>query len=244
MQQFKGQFKDPNYTGTQSNIQRCIRLNDIDELGDGTHLISFDMVGLFSFREMTIKQAVDFWMKWLGQINLLPDTVTIHPDKMDEWRWLYDDYQVSIRSDVDCVWSDGDQGGYCTEFYINDIEIGNIVNTNGDCIDVGFGLERLLVLLGEEPLSIENGLKQGIMSIINSGYRPSGKQQGHILKSLLKRLVKMDSFLDHPFFAEEQLRQKKTKERLDTLWCKFKHQPPEWWLDTHGVDYDLWITKQ
>ena len=36
---------------------------------------------------------------------------------------------VLVRIDNECLWSDGNIGGYCTEFYKNDIEIGNIVNT-------------------------------------------------------------------------------------------------------------------
>jgi len=42
MQQFKSKFSDLNYKGTLSNIQPCIRLNDIDEIGDGTHLLYFN----------------------------------------------------------------------------------------------------------------------------------------------------------------------------------------------------------
>ena len=34
-------------------------------------------------------------------------------------------------------------GCYCTEFYHDDIEIGNIVNTMDKFIDVGFGFSRI-----------------------------------------------------------------------------------------------------
>lgn len=54
MQQFKSKFKDVEHKGTVSNIQSCLRLNDLDEIGDGEHLLYFNMIGLFSFREMTM----------------------------------------------------------------------------------------------------------------------------------------------------------------------------------------------
>ena len=79
----------------------------------------------------------------VGVLKIDVDYVTIHPDKLDEWRSLYDNYDVEVRADEECKWSDGDIGGYCTEFFKNDVEIGNIVNPLGTCIDVGFGLQRL-----------------------------------------------------------------------------------------------------
>lgn len=116
MQQFKPYFKDTNYKGTTSNIQSCLRLNDIDEIGDGTHLLYFNMIGLFSFRELSVKNSIDFWMKFLKEIGITPDYVTIHPDKND-WIYHYIEYDIDVRFDNDCIWSDGEIGGYCTEFY-------------------------------------------------------------------------------------------------------------------------------
>ena len=143
MQQFKQKFKSDE-TGTQANIQSCIRLNDLEEIGDGTHFLYFDMVGLFSFRTMSIQTAVDFWMEFVENVlEIKVDYVTIHPDKMEEWRSLYDNYDVEVRSEEECKWTDGDIGGYCTEFFKDDVEIGNIVNPLGTCIDAGFGLQRL-----------------------------------------------------------------------------------------------------
>jgi alanyl-tRNA synthetase len=65
MQQFKSKFKDQKYLNTISNIQPCLRLNDIEEIGDGTHLLYFNMIGLFSFRQWTVKESIDFWMDFL-----------------------------------------------------------------------------------------------------------------------------------------------------------------------------------
>jgi len=80
-----------------------------------------------------------------------PDYVTIHPDKLFQWARFYGD-RVPIRPDPECMWSDGDISGYSTEFYKNGVELGNIVNPLETCIDVGFGLERLdMVVSGTPP---------------------------------------------------------------------------------------------
>jgi alanyl-tRNA synthetase len=95
MQQFKKNFNDKTYKGTISNIQSCIRMNDFDEIGDGSHLLYFNMIGLFSFRELSIKQAIDFWLEFLEDIlSLKIDYVTIHPDKFDDWKIFYDKIEI------------------------------------------------------------------------------------------------------------------------------------------------------
>ena len=81
MQHFKPQFSDPSFTDTFCTIQKCLRLNDLDEVGDGTHYLDFDMIGLFSFRHWTVPQSIDFFMEFLSSLNIKPDYVTIHPDK-------------------------------------------------------------------------------------------------------------------------------------------------------------------
>lgn len=92
MQQFKKDFQDETIKDkTIANIQSCLRVNDYDEVGDGTHLIYFNMIGLFSFRHMSLKEAIDFWIGFIeGELKLKLDYVTIHPDKMEEWTPLYD----------------------------------------------------------------------------------------------------------------------------------------------------------
>ena len=62
MQQFKNLYKDINHNGTIANVQSCIRMNDFFEIGDDTHLLYFNMIGLFSFRELSLQDAIDFWL--------------------------------------------------------------------------------------------------------------------------------------------------------------------------------------
>lgn len=236
MQQFKTLFSNPTHHGTIANIQSCLRLGDLDEIGDGTHSLYFDMLGLFSFRQMTVGEAIDFWLEFLDRIGACPDYVTIHPDKIEEWTPLYRK-RVQIRPDPECSWSDGSISGYCTEFYKNDIEIGNIVNPLGNCIDVGFGLERLdMVANDSPPTDALSTLSTTVAKIIDSGYRPGNKEQGYVLRKLLRLLVQKGGSLDHVFFREEVERQKRLVRRYKTLKRKHQDKSPEWWFDTHGID--------
>lgn len=238
MQQFKSFFKDENHKGTISNIQSCLRLNDIDEIGDGTHLLYFNMIGFFSFRDLSVPQAIDYWMGFLKRIGITPDYITIHPDK-PEWSKFYDKYGVEVRLDEECIWSDGEIGGYCTEFYKDDIEIGNIVNPLGTCIDVGFGLERIEMVLNDTPKSKEDTLKETVFKMIESGFAPGNNKQGYILKKLLRLCHKNDVVIDHNFYRDEVVRQEKILVKWERLKDKHKDKPKEWWWDTHGIDLDL-----
>lgn len=238
MQQFKSLFKDENHKGTIANIQSCIRMNDFSEIGDSSHLLYFNMIGLFSFRQITIQEAIDFWLLFLTkELNLKIDYVTIHPDKK-EWSILYNNYDVKIVENEDCKWTDGDIGGYCTEFFINDIEIGNIVNPLDNCIDVGFGLERLEMFVNGKTFTKEETLKETIMKIVDSGYKPSNIKQGYVLRKLLRELYKIGGTINHIYFEQEIERQKKIIERYEKLKNKNLDKSKEWWFDTHGINLD------
>jgi alanyl-tRNA synthetase len=244
MQQFKKQFKDQSIVGvTKANIQSCLRLNDLDNIGDETHFLCFDMIGLFSFRGLTVKQAIDFWIEFLDtKLNLKPDYVTVHPDKSD-WSTYYNGYDVEIRGDQECVWSDGELSGYCTEFYYKGVEIGNIVNICGDCIDVGFGLERLTMAANNtDPSKTLNGVERltdAIQRILNEGYVPSNKQHGYVLRRLMRVLYKKGGSMYNTHFHAEVGRQKEILQKYSKLKERYKDKPKEWWFDTHGIDLDM-----
>jgi alanyl-tRNA synthetase len=230
MQQYKSKFKDENVSQTFSNIQSCIRLNDLNEIDDDTHYLYFNMIGFFSFRQWTLKETIDFFLTFLKELNLTPDYVTIHPDKY-EWK---DYYSLPVVMDEECIWSDGEIRGYCTEFYINGIEIGNIVNTMGTCIDVGFGLERLDMICNGTVKT--NTLNETILKIIEDGYSPSNTKQGYVLRKLLRLLWKRGDSLNHPYFLQEVKRQERIKKVYDRLLPKNLDKNKEWWYDTHGID--------
>jgi alanyl-tRNA synthetase len=232
MQQFKSNYKDLEYKNTLSNIQPCLRLNDLEEIGDGTHLLYFNMIGLFSFRELTLEYTIDFWIEFLNLIGITPDYVTLHPDKL-EWSDYYTKHNIEIRLDLECLWSDGEIGGYCTEFYKNGIEIGNIVNTLGTCIDVGFGLERLLLVSTGKEQSKGEVLRDSILKIIESGYEPNHYKQGYVLKRLLRICYRDGIEIDHQYYLDEVKRQDKIKNKYLRLKRKHIDMPKDWWWNTH-----------
>ncbi|WP_245303080.1 alanine--tRNA ligase-related protein [Rhizobium esperanzae] len=236
MQRYKSLFSDPSYRGTVANSQACLRMGDLDEIGDGTHLLHFTMLGLFSFREMTVGDAIDFWLAFLGTLGFMPDHVTIHPDRLFEWTPLYRG-RVPVIPDPECIWSDGSITGYCTEFYKDGVEIGNIVNPLGSCIDVGFGAERLDMIVNGTPQSDAlDTLRETVMTIVESGYRPGNKEQGYVLRKLLRRIHKMGGALDHPFFKDEVERQTRLRAKYLRLRDRYSAMSADWWFDTHGID--------
>lgn len=236
MQQYKKQFNDENYTSeTVGNIQRCLRLNDLDSIGDGTHFGIFEMLGLFSFRHRTVEWTIDFWMDFLRKLNIRPDYVTVHPDT-DWWR-LYQKYGIEVKDDKECTWSDGEIGGYCTEFYKDGIEIGNIVNPLGTCIDCGFGKERIDYIVNKtQNMNSDEQLKIIVDELIKSGIIPSNKEHGYVLRKLLRKCWKNGILVDHQFYKEECIRQTKNLERYNRIKDKNKDKSKEWWFDTHGID--------
>jgi len=252
MQKFKELYADESVRGkTVANVQSCIRLNDLDEIGDGTHFICFDMIGLFSFRDWSLQKAVDFWMDYMQRLGLKVDYVTIHPDKLDEWKSLYSEYPVEIRSDGECVWSDGSpraQPAYCTEFYINGVEVGNIVNPRGDCIDAGFGYERLNAMVnhGTEDASVNGVLVKGIVKLIQSGFVPSNTKHGYVLRKLYTRLIRNGGVIEEGQVDDAvYLHYTKELERYHIVrekYLRLKSNPrlankqKEFWIETHGVD--------
>lgn len=241
MQHYKQLYSDNNYHNTFTNIQKCLRLNDLEEIGDGTHYLTFDMIGLYSFREWTLKRSIDFMILFLKEIGITPDYVTIHPDKYEEWKTLYQEYNFEIKLDSECIWSDGSIGGYCTEFYKNDIEIGNIVNTLGTCIDIGFGLERLLQVSGNFlDLSRLEILEDTVITLIQSGVKIGHYKEEFILKKLVTECVFLGSKYEHEFFntVKSNMLKNYTNYLRNKDKLKYKEKEDDFWLNTFGIYMD------
>lgn len=238
MQKYKNVFIDVDTTGlTVGNIQSCLRLNDLSEIHDDTHYLYFNMIGLFSFRHWSVQDAINFFLEFLNRLELKPDYVTIHPDKYQEWKDYYDD--IEIRTDTECIWSDGEIGGYCTEFYINNVEVGNIVNTIDTCIDVGFGYERLESFINKTHKTAENVLISTIESIIKAGIKPGPKKEEYVLRKLIYQLIQMGSTYTNDYIQKERERIDSTRINYDKLKDKYQNKNKEWWWDTHGIDLNL-----
>src|SRR3990172_7048401 len=67
MQQFKRFYTHPEEAPAKNIItcQPCLRTSDIEEVGDGTHLTFFEMLGNFSFGGYGKKEAIEFAWEFL-----------------------------------------------------------------------------------------------------------------------------------------------------------------------------------
>lgn len=54
------------------NIQRCLRTNDIDEIGDERHLASFDMMGNWSLGDYFKKESLTYSIEFLHNVLGIP----------------------------------------------------------------------------------------------------------------------------------------------------------------------------
>lgn len=238
MQRYKTTFPDETIRDkTFSNIQTCIRLNDFELLGDGTHCGVFHMMGLFSFRHWSIDRTIDFWLEFIQNKMKIPiDYVTIHPDKISEWSSCYTNKVEKITVDGECKWSDGSIGGYCTEFYSKNIEIGNIVNPLGTCIDVGFGLERLSsIVFNEKPRTKLEELEIMMYMLIKDGYIPSNTGPGYVLRKVIRTLLRLGYISDDDMIKKEKDKVEKCLRTYYRLKEKHLDKSDQWWYDTHGI---------
>lgn len=246
MQRHHKRFREPDGTGL-SSLQSCIRTNDIDLAGDGSHLTSFQMLGNFSFRGIPYQKSIEMWHEIITSLNIPVSTVHVHPKSSHHSWWRNLGY--SIIDDIDCQWSDGDIGGYCCELYCGNLEIGNLVNTLEHSTDVGFGWERIVQILEQKSRVDETSLFRQDLDYLSrdhvrtlevmwdNGIRPESKGRGYICRKLLRKLVGYDlkgvvfqDWLDY----ETDLREKKlykAKKYRD----KYKDMTDEWWWDSFGV---------
>ncbi len=63
-----------------TNVQRCVRTDDIEEVGDGTHFTAFEMIGAWSLNDYFKKEALENWWEFVVEemeidINRLYATV-------------------------------------------------------------------------------------------------------------------------------------------------------------------------
>lgn len=234
MQRYKPWFRDRSFFGkTVAGFQRCLRVGDIGEIGDGVHLGVFDMLGLFSFRDWSLSDAVGFWTGFVQSLGLEIERATVHPD-MIGWSVLH---SVPVEEDDGCVWSDGEIGGYCTEFYVGGVEVGNIVVPNGDCIDAGFGLDRLQSLVDGTPLpGRAECLVRMAEEIVKSGVKPSSSGAGYVLRSVVRAMLKEGVEWDSEIMRSESDRFDRNKARYESLLPRNRDKSPEWWWETHGIE--------
>jgi alanyl-tRNA synthetase len=229
------------------SLQSCVRVNDLDLIGDGTHLTYFEMLGNFSFGGNEYELSVELWDSIICDLSLPVTYVTYHPSQEDHHNmWKKRGY--TVRPDEECVWSDGNVGGYCCEVFCGDLEIGNLVNPMGHSTDVGFGWERLIQVyegwgrvdetsLFRQDLSpVERDHVRTMESFYNQGIKPGGKGRNFICRKLLRRLTGLPKgFIFDEWLEQERELQIKKRKLVERMRKRNGDKSPEWWYETHGV---------
>lgn len=179
MQQFKDFYSHPSEAPTPSlvTVQPVIRTSDIAEVGDDTHLTSFEMLGNFRFgetdsyrmKEQAIKEAWQFVNLELGveksrvHATVFEGDETTPADTDSENVWTELDVRIEKAGREDNFWGPtGDEGpcGPTSEIYIDGVEVWNLVfnqyyrdregnfrELENQGLDTGSGLERLAATL-------------------------------------------------------------------------------------------------
>ena len=252
MQRVKRQFHERT-GGCHGSLQSCIRTDDIDLVGDGTHLTFFQMVGNFSFGGSDYEVSVELWHCILQDLRINYCVVRVHPSQLRHHR-LWIDRGYDIQPDPKCIWSDGSIGGYCCELFVGDLEIGNLVNPMGDCTDVGFGWERLhQVVEGTKRVDQTTLFDSGLSPIVSDHSRtittmwqhdisPGNKGRNYVCRRLIRRMLphidheKRDvSFVFQPWIDREKELREKSLRQGRRVWKRHRNKPPSFWWETFGV---------
>ena len=258
MQELKSKFAEPD-NSTYSSLQSCIRTNDLDSIGDGTHLSSFQMLGNFSFCGPEYQKSCEMWLEIFHKLQIVPDYVTYHPN-CPQHQKIWQELGLSTVESTDCEWSDGNIGGYCTEIFKDNIEIGNLVNTSNAMTDVGFGWERLMMFAEHKSRVDETSLFPQVNNYIlrdhlrtiellhvNNIY-PDNKGRNFITKKLIRRCLNeesLDFFQDYfkqdpqtaifKWFADEDKRKTKAINSAKSSLIKHRNKDYQFWKESFGL---------
>lgn len=246
MQRYKDRFIRRD-GGRISSLQSCIRTDDLNLVGDGSHLSYFEMLGNFSFGNNDYQLSVEMWDNLLRELKITSSEIHVHPTQSSH-NLIWTRLGHNVVSNPDCVWSDGNIGGYCCEIYCNGLEIGNLVNTDAVSTDVGFGWERLIQVIQEKthvqgtslfrqdvnPVIADH--LRAIKVFIENDIEPGNKGRNYICRKILRRLIQLtgSDFGIELITKEREIREERLKFGSRML-RKHGDKPDEFWWKTFGI---------
>lgn len=239
--------KKSPYGNRVASCQKCFRTSDIELVGDSSHLTFLEMLGNFSFggyfKEGAIKLAYEFLFKELKlplkntAFTVFEGDQAVPEDKesVQIWKKLgIPQNKIKKCGREDNFWGPTGKEGPCgptTEIYINNIEVWNLVfneyyqDSNKELtplkqkgVDTGMGLERLAMIIQNEPSVFETDLFSPIISqipgkdekaeriiadhikasvfLISEGILPSNVERGYVLRRVLRRAISFGKLLN------------------------------------------------
>lgn len=250
MQRVKHRFINPDQ-GCHGSLQSCIRTNDLGLIGDGTHLSYFQMLGNFSFGTNNFEHSVELWHSIVSDLKIKISCVKVYPTREDHKQmWIKRGYDVVF--DDSCQWSDGSINGECCELFMNDLEIGNLVNPLGHSTNVGFGWERIHQALENKTRVDETSLfDQSLPYFVRDYYRtlkvmkengvsPGSKGRNYICRVMVRKILdyKLDGLEDW-IEQEKRVRENNMKTAKKHI-RRHRNKSDQWWYDTFGIfPYEL-----
>ena len=193
MQQFKRYYLFPDEAPATkvTTSQKCLRVIDIDEVGDKTHNTFFEMLGNFSFNEYFKKEAIELAWEFLTE-ELKIDKKRIYATYFQSEKDIPTDEEskkilesieglkeIKPQGFEDNFWSlgtEGSPGGPTVEFYIDGVEVWNLVfneyvfhtdkyePSESKGVDTGMGFERLLMSMNDKDEIYKTDLFQNMIS--------------------------------------------------------------------------------
>ena len=215
------------------------------------------MLGNFSFHGSEYSHSIEMWDSILSDLNIKSDCIIhVHPHGNHHNLWKKLGYE--IIEDDDCQWSDGVVGGYCCEVYYKGLEIGNLVNPMEHSTDVGFGWERLVMVMEGKNRVDETSLFQTDLPPVirdhvrtldclwDNGIVPGNKGRNYICRKLLRRCLSFYhlKFKWSDWLNNEWVLRNKGLEKGKKMWNRHKNKTLQWWWETCGLtEEDLKLLK-
>ncbi|MDP2628919.1 MAG: alanine--tRNA ligase-related protein, partial [Nanoarchaeota archaeon] len=179
------------------NSQKCLRTDDIDEVGDLCHHTFFEMLGNWSLGDYWKKEAITLTFEFLTkELGIDPEKLSVtcfagdkdapkDTESEEVWKSLgIPQKKISFKGKKDNWWaSPGDTGpcGPDSEIFIDQIELGNNVfmeyqkTADGKFekleqrnVDFGGGLERILAVVNGFDDDYQTDLFAPIISAIEN----------------------------------------------------------------------------
>lgn len=180
------------------NSQKCVRTNDIDEVGDNTHLTFFEMLGNWSlgdyFKEDAIQWSFEFLTSKEEGLGLDParlyvtifegnDDAPRDNEALEIWREYMPDSHIYFMPTKNNWWSAGDNGpcGPDTEMFYD-------VTENG-----------LGEMTKEEYLTADD--RQDVVEVWNDVFMEYEKKDGKVIGKLAQKNVDTGSGLERIVMA-------------------------------------------